>query len=172
MIRMHMPAGLRRSLYALLALSWVSGIVYFVLSRWMQVEGEFGPEKHPWQFPLLKIHGAAAFLMLMAIGAMLVNHVPATWRTHRSRGFGVALVIGVSLMVISAWCLYYAANEQWRPILGNTHAAIGFALPAILAIHILRGRRVARAKHRAHLSERTIEPGTAAGLPVHQPRDH
>ncbi|MCB1579170.1 MAG: hypothetical protein KDI81_18025 [Xanthomonadales bacterium] len=153
-----MPAGLRRGLYAVLALSWASGIVYFVLSRWLQVDGEFGPEKHPWQFPLLKIHGAAAFLMLMAIGAMLVNHVPATWRTRRSRGLGLSLVAGVALMVISAWCLYYAADEYWRPILGNIHAAIGFALPLILAIHILRGRRSARAKHRAHRAERASEP--------------
>lgn len=150
MIRMHMPRALRRSLYAVLALSWTSGIIYFVLSRWMQVEGEFGLEKHPWQFPLLKIHGAGAFLMLMAIGAMLVNHVPATWRTHRSRGFGLTLVAGVSLMVLSGWSLYYAANEAWRPLIGNIHAAIGFSLPLFLAIHIWRGRRAARAKRVLH----------------------
>ena len=96
--------------------------------------------------------------MLMAIGAMLANHVPATWRTRRSRGLGLSLVVGVALMVISAWCLYYAADEYWRPILGNIHAAIGFALPLILAIHILRGRRSARAKHRGHRDERASEP--------------
>jgi MFS family permease len=158
MIRMHMSTRLRRSLYALLALSWVSGVVYFVLSRWMQVDGEFGLQKNPWQFPLLKVHGAAAFLMLMAIGAMLVNHVPASWRTHRSRGFGLTLVVGVSLMVISAWCLYYAADEYWRPILGNIHAAIGFALPLILAIHIWRGRRAALAKRTPRLPEPSREP--------------
>lgn len=151
MIRMHMPKALRRGLYAVLALAWTSGIVYFVLSRWMQVEGEFGPQKHPWQFPVLKIHGALAFLMLMAIGAMLTNHVPATWRTHRSRGFGLSLVVVLSLMVVSAWCLYYAADETWRPILGNVHAALGLSLPAWLAIHIWRGRRSAQAKRVPHL---------------------
>lgn len=171
MIRMHMPAGLRRSLYAMLALSWASGIVYFVLSRWLQVEGEFGLEKHPWQFPLLKVHGAAAFFMLMAIGAMLANHVPATWRTRRSRGLGLSLLVGVALMVISAWCLYYAANEYWRPILGNIHAAIGFALPLILALHILRGRRAARARLRAHLAVPAIGPARDVGSSLNQARD-
>jgi hypothetical protein len=146
MIRMHMPRLLRRAFYLVFATSWVTGISFYVLSRWMQIEGEFGLEKHPWQFPILKIHGAAAFLMLMAIGALLINHVPATWRTRRSRGFGLTLVTGVSLMVVTAWSLYYAADEQWRPIIGNVHAAIGVTLPLILAIHIWRGRRSARAK--------------------------
>lgn len=141
-----MPKRLRRSFYLVLATSWITGITFFVLSRWMQVEGDFGLEQHPWQSPLLKIHGAAAFLMLMAIGALLINHVPATWRTHRSRGFGLTLVVGVSLMIVTAWSLYYAADEQWRPILGNVHAAIGVTLPLILGIHIWRGRRSAQAK--------------------------
>ena len=141
MIRLRFPMRLRHSLYGVLAISWVSGISYYVLSRWLQIEGEFGPEKHPWQFPILKIHGAAAFLMLMAIGTLLTNHVPAAWRTQRSRKLGLTLATGVSLMAVSAWCLYYAANEQWRPLIGNVHALIGVSLPFVLALHIWNGRR-------------------------------
>lgn len=144
MIRLRFPMWLRRCFYGVFAISWVSGITFYVLSRWLQIEGEFGLEKHPWQFPILKIHGAAAFLMLMAIGTLLTNHVPSAWRTQRSRKLGLALVTGVSLMVISAWSLYYAANEEWRPIIGNIHAAIGVSLPLILGFHIWHGRRAAR----------------------------
>lgn len=159
MIRLRFPMWLRRCFYTVFALSWVSGIAFYGLSRWMQIEGEFGPEKHPWQFPILKVHGAAAFLMMMAIGSLLTNHVPSAWRTQRSRKLGLTLVSGVSLMVISAWCLYYAADEQWRPIIGNIHASIGVSLPIILVFHIWHGRRAARLANAINL-----RPGHAQSM--------
>ncbi len=144
MMRLRFPVWLRRMFYAVLATSWITGITFFVLSRWLQVEGEFGPEKHPWQFPVLQIHGAAAFLMLMAIGSLLTSHVPSGWRTFRSRRLGITLVTGVSFMAISAWVLYYAAGENLRPIIGNLHASVGVSLPLLLTLHIWHGRRHAR----------------------------
>ena len=60
-ITSRIPVFYRWFLYTITAASWLTGLMFFVLSRWFMVEGEFGPEKHPWQFPILMAHGASAF---------------------------------------------------------------------------------------------------------------
>ena len=60
LVRMRLPVLLRRLLYAVLTGSWLTGTTFFVLSRFVEIEGEFGPEKHPWQSPILAAHGAFA----------------------------------------------------------------------------------------------------------------
>jgi len=162
LIKLRMHLSLRRSLYCALAVSLCTGVAFYILSRWVEVEGEFGPQKHPWQFPLLKIHGAAAFLMLMGIGAMFAQHVPAAWRTRRSRPLGIVIIVALSFMAISAWCLYYIANDQWRPILGTVHAVVGVSLPILLTFHIVGGRR-----HALHLQQaRAAAPINDDGVPM------
>ncbi|MDM3870486.1 hypothetical protein QSV34_03850 [Porticoccus sp. W117] len=131
----------RRALYGALATSWCSGIGFFILSRWVRIEGDFGPERHPLQFPLLQLHGGAAFVMMMFLGALFVGHVAHTWPAKKRHPMGVAMAIVVALMVISAWLLYYLANEDVRAWVANIHASLGLLLPVLLAIHIQRARR-------------------------------
>jgi hypothetical protein len=144
LVRMRLPVLLRRLLYTVLTGSWLTGTTFFMLSRFVEIEGEFGPEKHPWQSPILAAHGAFAFLMLLAIGALWLNHVPAGWRSGRSRRLGITLVVATALMVISGWVLYYAAGETLRPLIGNIHFALGLLLPVAVATHIMLGRRARR----------------------------
>jgi hypothetical protein len=74
----------RRTLYFIFSLSWVSGTVFFVLSRFCMIEGDFGPQRHPWQFPMLSIHGASAFLMIFYFGFIMASHVPITWKLKKN----------------------------------------------------------------------------------------
>lgn len=129
----------RRILYSLVLVSWCSGIAFFIFSRYVLIEGEFGPEKHPWQFPLLKLHGAAAFMMMMSLGAVITSHIPAGWRTGRHRVFGSILLASVTFMVLSAWALYYLSNDTNRELIGNIHAAVGVMLPFTGFWHVLQG---------------------------------
>lgn len=144
LVRMRLPVLLRRLLYAVLTGSWLTGTTFFVLSRFVEIEGEFGPEKHPWQSPILAAHGAFAFLMLLAIGSLWLNHVPAGWRSGRSRRLGITLIVATALMVVSGWVLYYAAGETLRTWIGNVHFALGLLVPVALTLHIVLGRRSRR----------------------------
>lgn len=141
LVRMRLPMLLRRLIYAVLAGSWLTGATFFVLSPFVEIEGEFGPEKHPWQSPILAAHGAFAFLMLLAIGAFWSNHVLIGLRGNRSRRLGITLIFATALMAMSGWVLYYAADEALRPLIGNVHFAFGLLLPAMVAAHIVLGRR-------------------------------
>lgn len=156
-ITSRIPVFYRRFLYTITAASWLTGLMFFVLSRWFMVEGEFGPEKHPWQFPTLMIHGASAFLMMISYGALLISHVPAGWRLNRLRYLGIALISLVALQIITAWLLYYLGNETVREIVVWCHLAAGFALPFVLGAHILTGIRQ-RARRKKAVTVRDPSP--------------
>jgi hypothetical protein len=141
--RLHRIA--RRLLYVSVAMAWLSGLSFYVIRRWFQIEDDFGPQAHPWQHLILSVHGSAAMLMLMWIGAIAFSHIPMTWRTNRSRSHGILLASAAAVMVLAAWCLYYLSDESWRALVANVHFWLGLGLPVLLALHIYLGRRHARA---------------------------
>ena len=148
-ITIRFPNVYRRFLYLVILLSWCSGIAFFIFSRFILIDGEFGPEKHPLQFPLLKVHGAAAFFMMMSFGAVVTSHVPAGWRTGRHRMFGLMLVGSVVFLILTAWMLYYLASDTSRMLIGNIHASVGVLLPFIVLRHVFQAIRSKRQKQRS-----------------------
>ena len=140
-IGLKLPKPMRLMLYGAFALSWFTGLGFYALETFFQVEGEFGISKHPLQNPALTIHGAAAFAMMMAFGALLSAHVPMGWRTGRVRGMGLTLIGAVALQVVTAWILYYAGNPDIQKAAKWAHLIVGASLPAVLVVHIVQARR-------------------------------
>lgn len=141
MVSVIIPKLYRRILYSTLLISWCTGIAFFIFSRFISVEGDFGPEKHPWQFPILIAHGGAAFLMLMAAGSLLSNHMPSSWRQNKQRKLGICLVTLLVLQILTAYGLYYLSSDEIRGVVANIHAALGFAYPFVVLTHVLIGKR-------------------------------
>ena len=150
-VSMRMPAYFKQLLYAVLSLSWFTGITFFIFSNWITVNGDFGPEKHPLQFSFLQLHGAAAFVLMPMMGAIIFNHIPITWRTKRSRKIGIILLVLLLAQLVSAWLLYYLAHEVARQWATYIHLAIGLSLPVFIAAHVLLGRRRAVKQIRSSL---------------------
>lgn len=134
-----MPTVYRRTLFFALAVSLVTGTTFFIMNNWFVVEGDFGPEKHPWQYPMLKIHGASAFMMMIFFGSLLVTHIPAGWRTKRLRVLGLSLLSVIGFQIITAWLLYYLSNEVVRGWITYGHLAAGWLIPCLLSFHIWKG---------------------------------
>lgn len=148
-ITTHMPSPFRLTLYAAFLLSWCTGVAFFFMNGWVSVEGDFGPEKHPLQYPTLKVHGAAAFLMMMFYGSLLGSHVLVSWRTQRMRGLGLFMVFAVGFQVLTAWLLYYLSSEDARSWVAWGHFLMGVSLPLWLTVHIVVGRATNPKKVRA-----------------------
>ncbi|MBL4674195.1 MAG: hypothetical protein JKX81_18185 [Arenicella sp.] len=144
MITLKVSKQVQRALFIGIASSLVSGVLFFALKTWFDIEGEFGPEKHPWQFPTLKIHAASAFFMMIFSGAMHGSHVQFGWRSKRSRNTGSVLVSLFALQIGSAYSLYYLSDELTRVITEYIHLGVGLTLPLGLAAHIILGRRKSR----------------------------
>ncbi|MEM8960485.1 MAG: hypothetical protein AAGD38_03330 [Acidobacteriota bacterium] len=138
----------RITLFVLVVLSWVSGVGFFVLDSWITVEGDFGPEKHPWQFSVLKIHGAVAFLLMIAFGHLLASHVPPGWRVRTMRPLGIALLVGNVILIVTAYLLYYLGDESLRLATSYTHTVVGVLFPLLLIAHLAQRSRMRRKRRR------------------------
>jgi hypothetical protein len=119
----------RRLLYCTLAVLFVSGASW-ALSHHLTIRS------YPGEPALMKIHGAAAMVALVLIGALLAAHVPAGWRLRRSRPSGMAMLIAAGLLAASGWLLYYLGDETAREVSSYAHLALGLALPVALLFHL------------------------------------
>ncbi|WP_411826413.1 hypothetical protein [Luteolibacter sp. AS25] len=140
-VTVKIPWVYRSWLFLVLLVSWCSGLAFFIMNRWITVEGDFGPEKHPWQFDILKIHGAAAFLMMIFYGYLLASHMPAGLKAKRERVLGLSLVAAQGVMILTAYLLYYSAGEKFREVVGYAHLIVGVTFPFLLLAHVVSGRR-------------------------------
>lgn len=138
------PRLYRRIVYVLFSVSWLTGALFFILNRWVTVDGDFGPEKHPLQFPILMTHGASAFLMIFIFGVVVASHITVNWHMKAVRRLSLFLVITMSFQIVSAYLLYYLASATWREIIANMHAIIGLLLPLLLCVHVIQAWRVRR----------------------------
>jgi len=131
----------KRLLYSGTALLFGSGVLWLVLHYFGYTQGEFGNAPHPLEPLFLKLHGAAAMIFLMLLGSLLRVHIPRGWTSEKNRVLGTVLGAFNLLLIVSAYALYYLANEETRPWISATHWILGLALPLLLVVHIIVGRR-------------------------------
>jgi len=94
---------------------------------------------------LLMLHGAGAMVMLVLIGGLIPFHVRVGWRRKRNRTTGTVMLAANAALIVTAFGLYYAGAEPVRDWASTVHTGVGLAVPALLTIHIVRGRRRAHA---------------------------
>ena len=135
-IGLRFPTWSRIFFTSTLLVSLATGLVWFYLGRWSDVEGEFGPEKHPWIPNLAKIHGAGAFAALVSFGMIFSSHLPIGWRTKNLRKSGLLTTACVLTMILTAWGLYYAGDDDWREVILLLHLSAGCSLPVAITLHI------------------------------------
>ena len=87
---------------------------------------------------LMKIHGAAAMVALVLIGALIPQHVGGGWRLARNRVSGLCLAALAGILAITGYLLYYAGSDLLHGGASLVHLAIGVAVPAALVAHRLR----------------------------------
>jgi len=90
---------------------------------------------------LLMMHGGAAMATLLLLGALIPLHVQRSWRKGKNLVSGSAMVTLNTLLIATAFGLYYLGSETVRPWMSWIHIVVGFALPVLVALHIFLGRR-------------------------------
>ena len=137
----RLPRWHEWAIYIAFGLLLLTGIAWLVLDQWVRVAGEFGPEHHPAEHAALIVHGIAAYLFLLAAGALVPVHVKLGWSIGRNKVSGVTLAGLLGLLALSALGLYYLGGEDARGLASIAHWTTGLvALPALI-VHALRGRR-------------------------------
>lgn len=136
-----MPLGrrLRRAFYAVFAALFVSGAAWVLVGSPDPEAGTAWLDELP--PALLKIHGGAAMLFLLLLGAFATQHIPALWRGGGNRLTGTVMIGFNALLIVTAYGLYYSGSDLVRAWASDLHIAAGLALPAAVAHHVWTGRR-------------------------------
>ena len=143
---MRLDFRFRYALYAAFSTLFISGALWLAADSLKDAADGEG-----WQAisaNLLMVHGGAAMMTLMLLGAMVPIHLLRAWRAKRNRWTGGVMAVLNAILIVTAFGLYYLGGEEVRPWMSNIHLCAGFSLPLLLFIHILRGRR---ARPRARL---------------------
>jgi hypothetical protein len=141
----------RRWLAGVFGLLWGSGVLWLVFHYFLRTEGEFGPVPNPFEKWWLSLHGLAAFAALVAIGTVLPVHVRRGWDLNKNRATGLGMNGALAWLAVTGYALYYFADPDTRPWLPWLHWVAGLGMPALIALHIRRGR--ARRRPHARASE-------------------
>ena len=136
---LQLDRRLRWSLYAAFALLFATGAAWLFADQLKDsADGEF------WQATIanvLMIHGGAAMVTLLLLGAIFPIHIARAWRGRLNRVSGSIMVICNAVLILTAFGLYYLGAETLRPWASDVHIVVGFALPVLIALHIWLGRR-------------------------------
>lgn len=139
-IRVRLATGYRRLVHIGALATWTTGALWLVYHYFMLRRTEFGFQHHPLEAWWLKLHGAAAFVVLWTWGLLWAAHIKRAWLAGRHRLSGAGLFTAYAVLVLSGYLLYYAGNESLRAALSMLHWSIGLSLPLLLAAHIWHGR--------------------------------
>jgi hypothetical protein len=139
---------LRRALDSIFAVLWISGCAWLVLQLFFRVENEFGATPHPWQPPLLLIHGVAGLFALFVIGWVAGTHVEARWRVNLNRNSGIMLLSLAALLGVSGFASFYLTGESIRAGTATIHEVLGVLVVIPALVHWFGQRRIKRAAAR------------------------
>ncbi len=106
---------------------------------------------HPLEPWALKVHGAAAMLVLIILGTLIPAHIKKGWKAGLNRRNGVILISVNLILIITGYLLYYAGGETFRFISSWIHIVIGLLLPGFIIWHVREGRRERKKlRHKQH----------------------
>ena len=125
-------------LYAVLAVLFLSGVAWAYFNYCSIASRDFAAVAKSLS---MKIHGAAAMAILVLIGMLLTAHARFAWRAGRNRVNGSIFLGTFAILTITGYGLYYSGGERLRAAASWIHLAVGLALPVLLLIHILLGKR-------------------------------
>jgi magnesium-transporting ATPase (P-type) len=134
----------RWMLYGTIALLVVSGVGWIVVHYASDIDDL---SRLSTETAMLKFHGAAAFAMLIAVGAMSAHHVRRGWLLARNRRSGSIVIAILVILIVTGYALYYLVNDATRAPISSAHWLFGIALAPMLIAHLTMGRRTTESRH-------------------------
>jgi hypothetical protein len=129
----------RFAIYIAFAMLFVSGAAWLVADQMKEsASGEIWQQAAAY---LLMVHGGAAMLTLMLLGALFPVHVGRAWRAKKNCATGIVMLAFNGVLIASAFGLYYLGSEILKPWASDLHIAFGLAMPLLFLAHVKTGRK-------------------------------
>jgi hypothetical protein len=148
----------RTALYAVMAVLFATGGGWLVID-WLKDAASPGESWPETSTDLLMLHGGAAMLFLLLLGALIALHVRAAWRSSNNHVSGVVMLASNAMLIATAFALYYVGSDTLRRWASDIHIAVGLGFPMLLGLHVFLGKRSVRASQRDAMADST--PGRA-----------
>lgn len=136
---MRLKSSFRRSIYAAFAVLFLTGAAW-LLADWQK---DISPDEI-WQqlaATMLMVHGGAAMITLLLLGALIPLHLLRSWRAGKNRVSGSVMAAFNAVLIVTAFGLYYLGSETVRPWMSWIHIAAGVLVALSFPVHIVLGRR-------------------------------
>jgi heme A synthase len=87
------------------------------------------------------VHGGAAMVTLMLLGALVPLHLRRAWRARTNRVTGTVMATFNAVLIVTAFGLYYSGSDVVRLWISRGHYGLGLVLPVLFLVHVVWGRR-------------------------------
>ena len=144
---MRLSRGHLRWVYASCGLLFASGALWLLFHYFIRAHGEFGDSPHALELWWLRLHGAAAMLVLVVLGSLVPIHMRRGWHQRKNLLAGIILAALALLLIASGYALYYFGSEETRRWISALHWVLGLGAPLLLVWHIVSGRRAHATRH-------------------------
>jgi hypothetical protein len=135
----RLDPSFRFAIYSAFAALFASGAAWLVADQLKETSnGEIWQQAAAY---LLMVHGGAAMLTLMLLGALFPLHIGRAWRAKKNRTTGIGMLTFNAVLIATAFGLYYLASEILRPWASDLHIAFGLAMPLLFLAHVKTGRK-------------------------------
>jgi len=139
---LRLKPSFRFAIYAAFTVLFLTGAGWLVADWQKDISGdEFWQQSVAY---LLMVHGAAAMVTLLLLGALIPVHVMRAWRARKNRVSGSAMATFNAILIVTAFGLYYLGSETLRPWISWIHIAAGLSLALWLPLHVYLGKRELR----------------------------
>ena len=134
----------RHWVFGSLFVVFASGTAWLVARFFLRSASQFGESIHPLEPYAIKIHGAAAMLLLFFVGTLLNGHIRRALKARRNLATGWTMIVTLALLVLTGFGLYYLAGEGDRTLWSGMHWIVGLIASTAFIVHLLVGRATRR----------------------------
>ena len=133
----------RSCIYVIVGALWLTGCAWLILDRFFVRRGPFGAMPHPWEAPLLLVHGVIAISSMYLFGWITARHVLRWWPARMRRVSGGGLALFTAVLIVSGFALFFLTDDAWIRYSAVGHEVLGLAVTFFAVRHwIYRRRRV------------------------------
>jgi len=128
----------KRLVYAGLAVLTLSGIFWLImhtLKTDVPAEMMVMQAVKSWS---MRLHAFAASISLITLGAVWATHSRLGWQLQKNRVTGVLNIAVWLLLALTAYCLGYMPDGEFRDWSQRLHWGFGIALPLFVWLHMAK----------------------------------